>query len=731
MSFRQNKQDKTDKILSIGIKIMLLMTSVSVAALVIVGYVTFSKVSYVQEKNYDDKIENVMAVTDKAIDTYLKNIESITETFAGIDLIKLDDDSITSYVDKSDPSGKVKMVYENFSEYEKQVYNLEKIFVEKNDGIIGISVALESNGAFVRYPEEPRSNNYDSRVRSWYKSAKAKNGKVNISDAYVASAGYRAIVCSLYFNDINGKPRGVISVDVNIDYFEELVSATFDKNSNENEYYIFVDKNGQVIVNYFDKSTEFKKIQECGIDVLKDYKHGDDKWYTTVLDNEPYEIWTWPSNSAYFEGDYLVCIPERVVYKSDNAVLYTVVAGVILAALFNLVLSFFMGKKIVQPLKYTVNMLKDISEGEGDLTQRLELRGNDETTLLAKYFNKTFEKINNTVKSILGETHVMTSVASDLSHDMAETASAINEISSNVSSIQGEVINQSAGVEETSATIQQISENITKLKNNIDEQVTSVSQSSSAIEQMVANIRSVTDVLDKNSKSVNDLASSAENGRTVLNKVVELIDKIVSDSEGLMEASTVIQNIASQTNLLAMNAAIEAAHAGDVGKGFSVVADEIRKLAVDSSAQGKRISDALIELKDLISSVASSSKEIQSQFNLIFENTQKVNQQESVIKSAMDEQNAGSQQILNAMHDITNITDEVKQGAEIMERGGKEIIVEMNKLASVTQEISGSMNEMTTGISDINNAMQRVNNKATENSDSIGRVSSELNKFKV
>ena len=167
------------------------------------------------------------------------------------------------------------------------------------------------------------------------------------------------------------------------------------------------------------------------------------------------------------------------------------------------------------------------------------------------------------------------------------------------------------------------------------------------------------------------------------------------------------------------------------GKGFAVVSDEIRKLAEDSNEESKKISDVLGGLKELIATVSKDSVEIQKQFQTIFENTQDVKNQEAVIKTAMDEQSSGGQQILDAMQQINSITDEVKSGAKQMSEGGEKILAEMEKLASVTLEISGSMNEMSTGVSDINNSMQNINEQSRQNMNSIEKVTGEINKFKV
>ena len=148
-------------------------------------------------------------------------------------------------------------------------------------------------------------------------------------------------------------------------------------------------------------------------------------------------------------------------------------------------------------------------------------------------------------------------------------------------------------------------------------------------------------------------------------------------------------------------------------------------------SQGKKISDALSSLKNLISDVSMSSRHIRDQFEKIFSNTQEVSSKESVIKSAMDEQTAGSQQILNVIHDINSHTDSVKNGITEMSKDGHNALVEIEKLAGVSVEIAGNMDKISSEISEITNSVSDVNELSQRNKDSIGKVTTEINKFKI
>jgi methyl-accepting chemotaxis protein len=248
---------------------------------------------------------------------------------------------------------------------------------------------------------------------------------------------------------------------------------------------------------------------------------------------------------------------------------------------------------------------------------------------------------------------------------------------------------------------------------------------------MVANISSVTNTLVNNASNVNTLQEASEVGRAGLQEVATDIQEIARESEGLLEINAVMENIASQTNLLSMNAAIEAAHAGEAGKGFAVVADEIRKLAESSSEQSKTIGTVLKKIAESIKKITTSTDNVLKRFEAIDTSVKTVADQEENIRNAMEEQGEGSKQVLNAQSSLSELTQQVRSGSEEMLNGSQEVMHESQNLERMTQEITSGMNEMASGAEQVNVAVNQVNEISVKNRESIDNLIREVSRFKV
>jgi methyl-accepting chemotaxis protein len=409
---------------------------------------------------------------------------------------------------------------------------------------------------------------------------------------------------------------------------------------------------------------------------------------------------------------------------------FTIILAV-LAIAAAAVIIYFVLKRTTKPIVTVANTLKDIPEGEGDLTRTIPEKGNDEITDMSRYFNRTLEKIKKLIIVIKEEAGVLSETGNELASNMTQTAAAVNQIAANIQSIKGRVINQSASVTETNATMEQVVSNINKLNGYVATQSEEIAHSSSAIDAILNNINSVTTTLTENAANVNTLQEASKAGHDGLQDMVSDIQLIARESEDLLTINSVMENIASQTNLLSMNAAIEAAHAGEAGKGFAVVADEIRKLAESSGAQSKTVGTVLKNIKSSIDKITASAEVVINRFESINSGVKTVADQEEHIRGAMDEQGKRSEVLLQSSGNVNQMTLKVKSGSEEMLDGSQEVIQESQNLEKATQEITNGINEIASGADQINVAVNHVNEISTKNRDGINALIREVSQFKV
>ncbi len=368
---------------------------------------------------------------------------------------------------------------------------------------------------------------------------------------------------------------------------------------------------------------------------------------------------------------------------------------------------------------------KDYTVADGKPEHRSELG------IIIQGMNAFKNQAGDILKEIEISTKKTSNQSDDLVHNMDLTKDNVANIVESISSIKQEIENQSAGVEESNSSIEQIMGNIRSLNNSIESQAAGVTQSSAAVEEMVANIASVTQILEKNNQVVNALTSAADKGQQQVKAAVKTADSVLQQSEGILQASSIIQNIASRTNLLAMNAAIESAHAGEAGKGFAVVAEEIRKLAEQSGDQSKAIDENLRSLSEAIAGITTDINLVQTAFESIYDLSQKVREQETVIANAMEEQNSGNQQVLEAMRAISDSTSEVKNGSTEMLVGGEQILKEMRNLSEVTTVISDNMNQINDFSQQISDAVAITTASTNSTQENLKGIMKELDTFKL
>jgi len=603
--------------------------------------------------------------------------------------------------------------------------------------IDSLDIGLVYPDGTTRYTRDQATTNLGDR--DYVK--KAFTGKSAVSDPIISRATGKLVVMlssPVFRDDTKGAP--VLGVVVARKDGPTFLSSLVELQTDYKTGYVFLVNSEGTIIAHPDAelvSRQFNPVKEAEKD--PSMKSMADMITKVINDNDK------TGNAEYvLNGKKIVCVfmpvpgmPWILVQNVEKSEVMApvirirntmMIIGAICAAL-GAIVAIFAGRSITAPLIRVTEIVRHT--GSGDLTMRANVKSKDEIGELANGFNAMLDNIKNLIATIKKESEHLSGIGTALASSSGKTAMAVETITSNIQTIQNLAVNQAASVTETNATMEQISGNIKKLNDNVEHQTESVSRSSSAVEEMLANIQSVTQTLFKNTDKVNELTDASGVGRDGLQTVVSDVREIARESEGLFKINSVMENIASQTNLLSMNAAIEAAHAGDAGKGFAVVAGEIRKLAEGSSVQSKTVVAVLKKIKGSIDKISNSTDNVLEKFEAIEGGIKTVSDQEENIRGAMEEQGEGSKQILEAIGQLNEITRQVRSSSVEMLEGAKEIISEGRNLEKATDRITGGMADMAASAGLINNAVSEVNSISGQNKEIIDNLVVAVSRFKV
>ncbi len=364
-----------------------------------------------------------------------------------------------------------------------------------------------------------------------------------------------------------------------------------------------------------------------------------------------------------------------------------------------------------------------------DFSCRLEEESSDELSTLSSSINCFIQQF----AEIIDQVKELSEQSAELDREMEtaaqDSSSAAKQMSGNVTTISSQIERLVHRLEDSSSSVKTIFERIARLAEKVEGQSSAVTESSSSVEEMTASIENVTSISRKRREKAQELVDITAQGGERMRETDNLVEENAEDVNEILKVIGIINNIAAQTNLLSMNAAIEAAHAGDAGRGFAVVAEEIRNLAESSNNNAKKIKTTINTIANRINQVHESSSDSRKAFERIEQETRNTSEAMEEITSSMQELSQGSREIMEAMNSLSETTQELQQESEEIKRNTEEVSGALDDIRSIGETVNEGIKEVEQGSGRISTAIERVRTVNEKSSQAVRELSREVAEF--
>ncbi|HCL57428.1 MAG TPA: hypothetical protein DHW82_10530 [Spirochaetia bacterium] len=616
---------------------------------------------------------------------------------------------------------------------------LKKITIGKT----GYIYILNSQGILLKHPKESIVGKDMSKVPNVIEQLKMKSEK---SAGYIEymwkNPGEEKERAKALYQEYFEKWDWIISVSSYKDEFSNLVDL---ENLRADVSKIRIGDTGYPFV--FDGNFDFIIHPKLQGKNGKDFQDSNGKFFMKEIGEKKngnlHYDWKNPGEEKAKEKfSYFRYIPELDWYVVISSYLYEfystiyivkdvlIIASIIFILMFAALIFWSVGS-LLKPIHSMKNTLSDIAQGQGDLTYRIEIKNANEIGEMAGFYNSFADKIKTLIKNIKNESENIAQTANDLASNSHESASSIQEITASTSSVLSNILRQKDKVMTSSKEIESILTGIGEINRMGDQIENQIASASASIEEMAANIVSSANMAHQADNISKNLENKSEEGKQSVEKLSIAIEEVARNSENIQEMVKLIMDISEQTNLLAMNAAIEAAHAGDYGKGFAVVAEEIRKLADKSSKSAKEIQEVVRKISESISYNLDISSKTRENFTILKKEIDQVRNSNHEISSSMEEQKTANQSILESISALNTYIHTIVDKLKEQVKKGETIGGSLNELKIISEEISTAMEEEKNALQDTAASAEHISNISNALKTASDKIKKDFNQFKI
>lgn len=600
---------------------------------------------------------------EKSISLFIDETKYNTSLLALHPAVKNTDDSVNSFINQTESKASSDM---KIGPVERNILDLTQSLLKTHRSFVDVYVGTKFGG-FSMASDEPLPPGYDPRVRPWYIEALSNRGKPIISKAYQSTTGDVVLTATeavVSGNDI----VGVVGIDVTLAGLTDFIKTI---HIGKTGYVILVQDDGVILADPKTPEHNFKKLDELNSPAFTEINKQKEGNLEVQIEGTDYAIRILTSSSL---GWKLAGLIEKNEIMAEVYSMLTIVAilGAVVTAFFAFI-GFFLANSLAKPIALTTQMIKDIAEGEGDLTMRLQVTSKDEIGEMAHWFNSFLEKLQGMIKQI-----------ADNSTSVGVHSERLSEISSKLLAGAEDTSQRSVNVATSS---EEMSANLNNVAAAMEQSSTNTNMVATAAEEMSATIRAISENAEKARVISTEAVEQANNASGQMKELGEAANKIGKVTETITE-------ISEQTNLLALNATIEAARAGEAGKGFAVVANEIKELA-------KQTSGATLDIKNLIDDVQRTSKSAEEGIEQISIVITGVSDIVSTIATAVEEQTAATQEIANNIAQASQGIQEVNENVNQCSTVATSISRDIAEVSTASQDISINSNDVKKSAQDL------------------------------